>query len=220
MKKWVNEENNIPQYSIIVNRLRMKNVAWKFTSVTLFVVIIFLLLCFCFLITRPREGYVIEVMASSGEVYYNPDNIYAASSYEPDDLIKRQLISNFISNLRSVSTDKTVTTQWLLSVYAMIDKNAANQIKAYVAETDPVNRGRYERVIVDVFNISKLSDASWQVDWRETVSQSDTGTLVSDKRYRAILTTTIYKPRSQAQLESNPLGFYITDISISTIEEV
>ena len=222
MKKYNNEENRpmASKYNMIVSRLSVKAALWRTFSVFLLLIVALMAGIICYIGSRPRQGYVVEVSASSGQVYLNPNGLYSAEDYEPNDLIKRRILSTFIENLRSVSTDRNVNSKRLLSVYSMMDQSAADQIKNFVLETDPVNRGATERVMVDVYNISKLSSDSWQIDWRETVTGVQTGALISDKRYRAILGTTIYKPRNEDQREKNPLGFYVTDISISAIKEI
>lgn len=222
MKKWNNEENinRSSNYNTIVSRLSVKVKLWKSFSAILLLIIFFELAIIGYIGSRPRPGYIVEVSSSTGQVYLNPENVKDAATYVPNEDIKRQMLSNFIVNLRSVSTDRTVTAQRLLSVYSMMDQRAADQVRSYVEETNPVKRGETERVNAEVFNISRLGDNTYQIDWRETVTSASSGVLISDKRYRAVVQTAIYRPRNDEQRENNPLGFFITDISISTIKEV
>lgn len=221
MKRWLNkEEAAVNKYNTIVGKLSLDKSVWKAISISLAIIILIMFLVIAYMGTRPRPGYVVEVIASSGEAYLNPNNVYAADSYRPSDAVIRNMLSGFVTKLRSVSSDRSVTSKWLMNVYAMMTQNAANQIRDYVEDTDPVNRGLEEKVEVDVFNIARISESSYQVDWRETVTEIRSAALLSDRRYRAVLQIAFYKPNSEEQLENNPLGLYITDITISSIKEV
>lgn len=222
MKRWPEMEEKMisAQYNTVVSKLRLKLSVWRVLAVAFSCVILLLVIAIGWIGSRPRPGYIVEVMASTGEAYLNPNTVYNASEYVPSDAVIRNALNTFVTKLRSVSTDRSVTSRWLMDVYAMMDQHAADQIREYVQSTDPVNRGLNEKVEVVVFNISQLSESSYQVDWRETVTDARSGALTSDQRYRGILQTAFYTPRNDQQLESNPLGFYVTDISISSIKEV
>ena len=221
MKRWINKEEAAHnKYNTVVSKLSQSQVFWKGLSISLVIIILALLMVIAYIGSRPRPGYIVEVVASTGETYLNPNNVYAASSYKPSDAVIRNMLSGFVTKLRSVSSDRNVTSKWLMDVYAMMTQTAADQIRSYVEETDPVNRGLEEKVEVDVFNIARLSESSYQIDWRETVTTVRNNSLVSDRRYRAILQIAFFKPGNEEQLENNPLGLYITDITISSIKEV
>ena len=207
-------------YNTESQKIARKKAGWQATSILLMILCLLLLAANIFIAAMPKKvPYVIEVSAD-GSAKYIPDAVTLLDEWSPAENTIRYFLESFIVNLRSVSTDRQITTQNLLKVYAMMDQNAANSVKEYVKTTDPVNRGKSEKVTVTVFNISKLSDKTYQVDWRETVSSAANNKLISDKQYRATIQITFYTPRTESQLEGNPIGLWVSDISISSIKDI
>lgn len=221
MKKWPAEDQK-PQpsyYNTIINTLNRKVATYKALCIFLIIVFVIQVGVNVYIASLPKTvPYVIEISAD-GDAKYLRDTVKLLDDWQPSEDTTRLFIGNFIENLRNVSTDRQVTTANLLKVYAMMTANAADQIKSYIKDTDPINRGKTEKVMAKVYNISKLSDQTYQVDWRETVTTT-TDRLISDKQYRAILQITFYRPRTEEQRENNPLGLWITDISVSAIKDL
>lgn len=78
-------------------------------------------------------------------------------------------------------------------------------------EDDPFAEVGREAVTVEVLNVVPRSPRTFDLQWRET--RYVNGQRASAERWRALITTRLQPPRTEAELMKNPLGIRIEDVS-------
>lgn len=219
-KKETKEKHQSEAYTDLVGSQKRRIAVLRLTTIMLAIFSTGLLIALVIVASYPKSvPYVVE-LTPEGESRYVPDAIAVMDGWKPKESTERYFLSDFVTRLRTVSSDREVTRQNLLKVYSVITDGADRQVKEYIRETDPLSRGETETVQVTVFSISRISASTWQVDWRETTWTNHGTTLKSDERWRAILQTAFYTPRTESQMESNPIGLWVTGIETNKIKDV
>jgi type IV secretion system protein VirB5 len=135
-----------------------------------------------------------------------------------DPRVVRALIGRFVTDLRGVISDQQAEKAAIDRVYSMLPSGAASTtvVSDQFKTNSPFTRAATETISVDVESILPISDKSWQVDFRET-ARSPNGMLLSKKRYRATLTTELSPVTNEQLIRLNPIGLFVTEISITQI---
>lgn len=142
----------------------------------------------------------------------------AAINKTVDIRIMRTTLADFISQLRSVSSDPIVTRfNFFKAVSHLVDRDpASTKINEYFNKPSnyPKTRAKKETASVEILTIIPESKNSWQIDWRETI-RNLTGEVVNTERWRAVVTVAIHPPTektSESDFRNNPFGIYIKDL--------
>ena len=153
--------------------------------------------------------YVIE-LDSSGEVRTVSATV---ANYEPTDAQIAYQLAGFIKNVRSVSIDPIVVRENWLEAYNYTTDKASLTLNDYARDNDPFSDVGKRSVSIDIANIVRSSDDSFDVRWRETTFLS--GVRQRQDTYTAVLSIIIDPPRDEATLHRNPLGVYVHGINWS-----
>lgn len=131
--------------------------------------------------------------------------------YEPTEAQIGHALATFIREVRSKSIDPIVIRQNWLRAYDLLSPRAAAFLNAWAQSHDPFAEVGREAVNVEILNVVKRSERTFDLQWRETrfVNGQQAGT----ERWRALITTGVQPPRTEAELMRNPLGLKIEDIS-------
>ena len=131
--------------------------------------------------------------------------------YEPTEAQVAHALANWVRDVRSKSIDPIVIRQNWLEAYDLLTPRAAAFLNTWAAAHDPFADVGREAVNVEVLNVVRRSDRTYDLQWRETrfVNGQQAGT----ERWRALITTGLHPPRTEAELMKNPLGLKIEDIS-------
>ena len=164
------------------------------------------------------QGYVIEI-APDGSASMNSDAITLLEKWDAKEQTIQHFLGEFITELRTVSSDAQIVTTNIDKLYRRVTGNAADAATKWLKETNPKSRLKSETVTVKIASILPLSDRTYQIDFRETV-WSSSRTLKSDKHYRCVAHTQIYIPRTKEQATYNPIGLYVTDYTITEVREI
>ncbi|MGH7841357.1 MAG: VirB8/TrbF family protein, partial [Candidatus Binataceae bacterium] len=137
----------------------------------------------------------------------------------PDVTARRQRfeIAAFIRNARSVSSDPQVEQQMLNSMLAHARGAADRFLDAYYHSDafthNPFKLAEKQTVTVQIDSILQLSPQSYQVRWTEAARDLNGVNVGAPTHWEAQLQTRIVPPNSADSIVSNPLGFYVTQIS-------
>jgi len=153
--------------------------------------------------------YVVEVDRLGSVQAIEP----AQQNYEPADAQIAFHLARFIENVRSLSIDPIVVRKNWLVAYDYATDRAANTLNQYARETDPFSRIGEKTVTVEVTNIVRSSDDSFEVRWRELIHEN--GALARTDRYTAVLSIVQQRPRTVEALRKNPLGIYVHGLNWS-----
>ena len=153
---------------------------------------------------QPRVApYVVEV-AESGAVRA----VGAASAaYEPTDAQVAYHLSQFVTKVRSLSTDPIVVRQNWLDAYEYVTDRAARTLNDYALRNDPFADVGEKTVTLEVVSVVRASPSSFQLRWTETTHQN--GAFAGREPYSAVLTIVRREPRTELDLAANPLGIFV-----------
>jgi type IV secretory pathway TrbF-like protein len=139
-------------------------------------------------------------------------------SSPPDvvDRIERYEVASFIRTARAVSSDPQVEQQTLNSLLAHTRGAAARFLSDYYhadSSHNPFVIAQKQTVTVAIDSILPLSVRSYQVRWTETRRDLSGGALGAPTHWEAQLGTVIVPPQAADAIVSNPLGFFVEQIS-------
>jgi type IV secretion system protein VirB5 len=131
--------------------------------------------------------------------------------YEPSDAQVGYALAGWIRDVRSKSIDPIVLRQNWLRAYDLLTPRGATFLNAWAQAHDPFAEAGHEAVTVEVLNVVRRSRRTFDLQWRETRFVG--GQQVAQQRWRALITTTLEPPKTEAELMKNPLGLKIEDVS-------
>jgi type IV secretion system protein VirB5 len=135
------------------------------------------------------------------------------SSFKVPQAALEYEVKDFISKLRTVSSDAYVVYNNIESCYAMVTPDFEEKMTRDLKENSPFDLiGKSERA-VQIQSILKLSTGSYQVDWSEVTIGKNAGTVYM----RGIFTVTLLVPNERT-IQKNPLGIYISNYAITTLQ--
>jgi type IV secretory pathway TrbF-like protein len=188
---------------------------WRVAAVLALVVALAEAIVIIGVATRPRTAPYVVAVDSLGRVA-------AAGAIDRtspiDERMKQAAISQWVQDMRGVTSDGLAERTAIDHVYAMIGSQSAAQtiVTDYFRANQPFERGSRETVQVEVNAILPNSPHSYEVDWTETRRGLDGKTISSDK-WRGIFTVAINPPTDEAVLRVNPFGIYVMGISWSKV---
>jgi len=165
--------------------------------------------------TRPRIAPFVVAVDSLGRVAAAG----AADRNSPiDERMKQAAVTQWVQDMRGVTSDGLAERAAIDHVYAMIGNQSAAQtiVTDYFRANQPFERGSRETVQVEVNAILPNSPHSYEVDWTETQRTLD-GKPISSDKWRGIFTVAINPSTDEAVLRANPFGIYVMDISWSKV---
>jgi len=135
-----------------------------------------------------------------------------------DERMKLATITQWVQDMRGVTSDGLAERVSIDHVYAMIGSQSAAQtiVTDYFRTNQPFERGSRETVQVEVNAILPNSPHSYEVDWTETQRTLD-GKPISSDKWKGIFTVAINPPTDEAVLRVNPFGIYVMDITWSKV---
>jgi type IV secretion system protein VirB5 len=165
--------------------------------------------------TRPRIAPYVVAVDSLGRVAAAG----AADRNSPiDERMKQAAVTQWVQDMRGVTSDGLAERAAIDHVYAMIGNQSAAQtiVTDYFRANQPFERGSRETVQVEVNAILPNSPHSYEVDWTETQRTLD-GKPISSDKWRGIFTVGINPSTDEAVLRVNPFGIYVMDITWSKV---
>jgi type IV secretion system protein VirB5 len=188
---------------------------WRTTAILALLVALAEAIVIIGVATRPRIAPYVVAVDSLGRVAAAG----AADRNSPvDERMKQAAITQWVQDMRGVTSDGLAERAAIDHVYAMIGSQSAAQtiVTDYFRANQPFERGSRETAQVEVNAILPNSPHSYEVDWTETQRSLD-GKPISSDRWKGIFTVAINPSTDEAVLRVNPFGIYIMDISWSKI---
>jgi type IV secretion system protein VirB5 len=138
--------------------------------------------------------------------------------------MKRAALSDWVSNLRMVTSDGMSQRRAIEKVYAMISSGSPAQtfVSDFYRGNPPQSRAQSEMVHVQVNTVlstSKDTDKdTYQVEWMETTRDLQ-GKVLFEQRWKGAFTFVISPspPHDERLVRLNPIGLYITQASWSRV---
>jgi type IV secretion system protein VirB5 len=153
------------------------------------------------------------------------DSIGRATSEGPaerarpvDERLVRAAVLEWVEDMRTVTNDPQVQMRDIDKVFAMISKGSAAQtfITDYYKQNSPFARATNGTVSVDVHSVVASSDKTFEVEWTETMRDTQ-GVVKETGNWQGSFTTDVNPPSDEQTIRLNPLGVYITHVSWSKV---
>jgi type IV secretion system protein VirB5 len=131
-----------------------------------------------------------------------------------DDRLKRAALFQWVSDLRTVTTDGVAQRKAIDRVYSMIANGSPAQVEIgdFYRNDPPFDRAQKKTVEVDVKAVFPVSDRTYQVEWTEIV-RGLSGQIESQDNWKGSVTIAISPPNDERLIRINPLGIYVTNVS-------
>jgi type IV secretion system protein VirB5 len=131
-------------------------------------------------------------------------------------VLRRQVIE-FVENSRTVVGDNLAQKRIMNWVYARVPGNskAKAQLDEFYRGRKPFITAQTETYSVEVTHALPLgSDNTWQVEWIES-RRNLAGEIVTQERWKALLTYEVSPIDTKEGIDANPLGFFVPSFSWS-----
>lgn len=131
--------------------------------------------------------------------------------YEPTEAQVGYTLAGWIRDVRSKSIDPIVIRQNWLRAYDLVTPKSAAFLNDWAQTHDPFAEAGREAISIEVLNVVPRTARTYDLQWRET--RFVNGQQAGQARWRALITTKLQPPRTEAELMKNPLGLKIEDVS-------
>jgi type IV secretion system protein TrbF len=190
---------------------------WQIAAGGLLLLALILASATVWLISRSRYiPYVLEV-DKLGYALTVPQPLSPASVPDVAARVQRYEVAAFIRNARSVTSDPQVEHQMLNALLAHARGAADRFLDAYYHSDSfthsPFKLAEKQTVSIQIDSILQLSPSSYQVRWTEQMRDLNGVVIGAPTHWEAVLQTQIVPPNSDESIVTNPLGFYVTQIS-------
>lgn len=194
-------------------RTQAKN--WRIVAIlALFAIILLLATLVSVLNQKTNKVFIAEVTKTGRVVNVSPLLV----KYQPTIAQQEYFIAHFIELVRSLPLDPVVAKNNWLNAYNFLNARGAERLNTFLREHNPTTMLGKKTVTVKIVDINPISNSSFEVDWTETIVNSN-GQNEGEKNFSGIFTVTLKQPTSQKEILTNPLGIYITDFNLSTREK-
>ena len=178
----------------------------KFIKGIMFFVIVILIVICAFLSIRNRYiPFIVEVKKETGEI--ENAKIISNTKLNMSDLQENQInyfISNFITNIRSVTYDKKLYQRKLDESNFFLTAESQKELKTALIDNKTAEKmEKGVSVNVQIKNFNKIEDGKYQITWQETYTSTD-GTF--KENFLGILTVDTIPVTHQTMLQHNPQG--------------
>lgn len=126
-------------------------------------------------------------------------------------------LADFVKKTRGVVLDARLQRENIFKVYAYLQKNtpAFTKVTGFFKANDPFERAKKETVFAEILNVLPLKDNAYQIEWRETVMDRQSGQTLTVTNYKLVAYTTVSPPNDEASILKNPMGLIINDLNWS-----
>jgi len=158
--------------------------------------------------------YVVAIDSLGRTVASGP----AEQTTAADDKLKRAALFHWVSDLRTVTIDGVAQRKAIDRVYTMIANGSPAQIEVgdFYRLAPPQERAQTRTVDVEVKAVFATSERTYQLEWTETI-RGLSGQVESEERWKGSFTITVNPPTDERLIRLNPLGIYVTNVSLSRV---
>jgi type IV secretion system protein VirB5 len=171
---------------------------------------------FCFFVYAVKQQKTVPVLVNvmpTGEAQYLGEVRQQGALQVPETAVQYQ-VRKFITNLRSVSTDPEVLYNNIDECYAMVTASYEPVMTRFLRGASPFDLVGKARRSVEVESVLKITGNSYQIDWRETLTDNTSSRKAA--RMRALVTVRMLPP-GDAAVRKNPLGIYIENCEMTEL---
>ncbi|NLL36165.1 MAG: hypothetical protein GX256_01430 [Fretibacterium sp.] len=141
----------------------------------------------------------------------------AEASDVTDDRIIMARIADFITNMRSIYSDRTVLVAMLSKTYDSVAQGSSAQQKLdeYFRANNPLTRTNVvvEVTLQSVLRASPESNMTWQAEWSEKVYEQEK--FIGERFYKGTFVVEVNPPTDIKEIMRNPLGVFVSDFHVT-----
>jgi type IV secretory pathway TrbF-like protein len=190
---------------------------WRLASFATLAALFVAILGMIYLGRLPKAvPHIIEVDHLGGATYRGP---VGETQYTPSDAVVRYHLQRFVENTRTISSDVAVLKKNWFDAYTAVTPKAANMLTAYVQapEHDPFRRAQEGRVTLQTVSTVRVSQDTWQLDWRETTWDTHGTPVGAPTLWRGMFKISLQPPTTEAAMAANPIGLYVDEFHWDTV---
>ena len=136
-------------------------------------------------------------------------------TFKPNEKEMKYFLSQFVTWTRSLPDDSVVIKQNWKTAYRFLNSKSKTLLNHWIeVNGSPLTRMKEENVIVDISNISRLSDNTYQAQWKEQ-HFTKAGEAKETQEWVGNFTVIVIQPKTEEEIFVNPLGLTLTDFSWS-----
>lgn len=155
-----------------------------------------------------KTNYVVHVMGPAEETATLNDKLLKS--------IVQNEVRGFVESIRTIVADNHAQKKIMTNVYSRLAARsaAAKFASEWYTQRAPFKYAERGTVSAEIYSALPLSEASWQVEWKET-ERNLAGEILKNSRYRGIITYELVTPESESEARKNAIGFYVTNLTWS-----
>lgn len=126
-------------------------------------------------------------------------------------------IGRFIEDARMVVGDRLMQKKMQKRLYSHVPKVGATKqyLDDMFRDRDPFKTAETMTIDVQIVNQLPAGEKSWEIEWLEQKIDLQGKKIGDPERWKAILTSAISPPDKPEVIEQNPLGVFVTSISLA-----
>ena len=186
----------------------------KLVMLLLFVVVV-AVGCIVYLATKSYvQPFVVMANPETGEIWH-VGTVAEAQNFEPNEAMKKYFITSVVKNLREMPLDPIVYNENTKKAFYFMTRDAVAKVQGIRQEERASEVFGRQTVTVNIVSVLPMEGSnSFQVRWTEDTYNLGSETKTSTP-YSGIFTTQIIPQKDEAVLSHNPIGFYITEFSMT-----
>jgi type IV secretion system protein TrbF len=138
---------------------------------------------------------------------------HVGQSYRPSDALISYFVSQFIEDVRSLSTDPVVVYGKWRRAYHYLTDRGAKTLNEYATKTDPFSKIGIRTTVVEIVSIVRASPDSFIIRWKEIMYEKQE--LLRTEQFTGAVTIVFKASDVPERTRENPLGLYIHGLSWS-----
>jgi type IV secretion system protein VirB5 len=198
---------------LLLDALKTKNFILRVIGIGSLALFSLCFFAFVYALSRQQTVPVLVNVMPSGETQYLGEVRQSGAVQVPETAIQYQ-VRDFITLLRSVSTDSQVLYNNIDKCYSMITGSYEPVMTRFLRGASPFDLVGQVRRTVEIESILKITGSSYQADWTEALI--DAAGNRRNTRFRALVTVRLLPPDDET-IKKNPLGIYIENFEMTEL---
>jgi type IV secretion system protein VirB5 len=200
------------EFDDLIGNARLQAYHWRLAFFCTILVLLVTVVGMIYLSSQSKIiPYIVEVDTTGSVRLVGKANTV---NYEPNIQSIKYFLSLFVKNIRTIPADQVLLKKNFLNAYNFVTSKGRTLLNEYAREYDPFTKQKEYVIAIEISNVVKMSDKSFQVQWIEQIF-SKNGNNINKNRYTGIFTIRFSTPRNENMLQQNPLGLFIDFFNIS-----
>jgi len=168
-----------------------------------------------FLATKSSvQPFVVMANPENGEIWH-VGTVAEAQNFEPNEAMKKYFVNSVVKNLREMPLDPVVYNENTKKAFYYMTRDAVAKLQGIRANERVSEVFGHQTVTVNIVSCLPMEGGnSFQVRWTEDTYNLGAETKTTTP-YTGVFTTQMIPQKDEAVIANNPIGFYITEFSMT-----